>query len=46
MKVIEPIKTIFYLLHYACLLKQANFKLDHAYLSKVYQLKWAILVKI
>ena len=44
MKVNESIKTIFYLLHYASLLKQANFKTDHAHLSKLCLLKRVILV--
>ena len=44
MKVNESIKTIFYLLHYASLLKQVNFKTDHAHFSKLCLLKRVILV--
>ena len=41
-KVNEPLKTIFYLPHYASLLSKANFKIDHVHCSKLCLLKCII----
>ena len=45
MKKNEPIKKCFYLPNYAPLFKQASFKTDHAYFSKLCLLQWIILLK-
>ena len=45
MKVNESIKTIFYLPPYESLLKQGNFKTDHAQFLKLCLLKRVILLK-
>ena len=45
MKVNEPLKTIFYLPHYAFLLSKANFKTDHAHTSKLCLLKGNVLLE-
>ena len=45
MKVNMLIKTIFYLANYTSLLKQANFKSDHAHFIKLHLLKRVILTK-
>ena len=44
-KVNEPLKTIFYLPHYASLLKEANIKIDHAHCSKMCLLKCIIFLE-
>ena len=44
-KVNEPLKTIFYLPHYACLFGKANFKIDHAHWSRFCLLKCTILLE-
>ena len=44
-KVNEPLKTIFYLPHYASLLSKANFKIDHAHCSNMCLLKCTILLE-
>ena len=44
-KVNEPLKTIFYLPHYASLLSKSNFKIDHAHCLKLYLLKCIILLE-
>ena len=41
----EPLKTIFYLPHYASLLKQANAKIDHAHCLKLCPLKCIIFLE-
>ena len=45
MKLDEPLKTIFCLPHYASLLSTANFKTDHAHISKLRLLKLVVLYK-
>ena len=45
MTVNEPLKTMFYLPHYASLLRKASFKTDYAHLSKLCQLKCIILLE-
>ena len=45
MKLEESIKTIFYLPHYASLLKSANLKTEHTHFSKMCPLKRAVLYK-
>ena len=45
MKLEESIKTIFYLPHYASLLKSANLKTEHTHFSKMCLLKRAVLYK-
>ena len=45
MKVNESLKTIFYLPHYASLLREANFKIDHTHFSKLCLLKSIILLE-
>ena len=44
-KVNEPLKTIFYLSHYASLSSKTNFKIDHAHSSKLCLPKCTILLE-
>ena len=44
-KVNEPLKTIFYLPHYASLLSKANFKIDHAHFWNMCLLKCIIFLE-
>ena len=44
-KINEPLKTIFYLPHYAHLLSKVNFKIDHAHFLKLCLLKCTILLQ-
>ena len=44
-KVNEPLKTIFYLPHYASMLSKATFKIDHAHCLKLCLLKCTIFLE-
>ena len=45
MKVNEPLKTFFYLAHYASLLKKVIFKTDHSQFLKICLLKCILLLE-